>query len=236
MNVFVDGKKYRVYFEYPYNANPKEKCRIKSIKVLDTKMKDYESYVGYEGAEKLKQDIKNYNGNPDVFSYFLKSKQQSSIELMGAIINKKDYFLTMVMKTTTYKGDLEGAKRNAINSVNDIIKTWKLLNYTDKAILKDSLTREETELVDYVIENLAHNGNADKALSLMRGYYAAYSELASRKPNEVKNYFNKHINDSHTAKDKRILFRVTYRDKSYRIKAKDKKDAVVKFIKKFNNK
>lgn len=103
-------------------------------KVDDAKMRDYQSYVGFAGAEKLKQDINNYNGNPSVFSYFLKPKQVSSIELMGAIINKQEYFLTMVMKTTTYKGDLNGAKRDAIRSVDEIVKTWKQLSYEDSAI------------------------------------------------------------------------------------------------------
>ena len=64
------------------------------------------------------------------------------------------------------------------------------------SIKDDDLSKEEQELVDYVIENFDHHGNADKALRMMNVYYSAYQSLARRKPDEVKEYFNEHVNDS----------------------------------------
>lgn len=134
----------------------------------DSKMKDYQSYVGFAGAEKLKQDIKNYNGNPEVFSYFLKPKQASSIELMGAIINKKEFFLTMIMRTATYKGDLAGAKKDALKAVEDVVRTWKQLSYEDSAI-KDAKKLWEV-MSRYGVKQYSADNEMDAVKLYMKDY------------------------------------------------------------------
>lgn len=62
--------------------------------------------------------------------------------------------------------------------------------------VKDSLTREEKELVDYAIDNLEHEDDADKLVKVMSIYYSEYANLARRKPNEIKEYFREVIGDS----------------------------------------
>lgn len=66
----------------------------------------------------------------------------------------------------------------------------------DSKKVKDSLTKEEKELIDYAIDNLDHHNNANRLIELMRVYYSAYADLARRKPDEVKEYFKENINDS----------------------------------------
>ena len=156
----------------------------------DSKMKDYQSYVGYAGAEKLKQDIKNYNGTPEVFSYFLKPKEPSSIQLMGAIINKKDFYLTMVMKNVTYKGDLNGAKKDALKAVDDIVKTWKSLSYEDSAV-KDAVI--DKNKIEQIISSrefnfVKENGNTQTYKFIGQNPYDKeyhFKELSKALPNNV---------------------------------------------------
>ena len=62
--------------------------------------------------------------------------------------------------------------------------------------VKDSLTNEEKQLVDYVIENLDHNNNSEEAIRIMKNYSSEYQKLAYNKPEEVKEYFERHLHDS----------------------------------------
>lgn len=164
--------------------------KVFKIKTKDSKMKDYQSYIGYAGAEKLKQDIKNYNGTPEVFSYFLKPKEPSSIQLMGAIINKKDFYLTMVMKNVTYKGDLNGAKKDAQKAVDDIVKTWKSLSYEDSAV-KDAVI--DKNKIEQIISSrefnfVKENGNTQTYKFIGQNPYDKeyhFKELSKALPNNV---------------------------------------------------
>lgn len=65
-----------------------------------------------------------------------------------------------------------------------------------KDSIKDSLTKEEKELVDYAIDNLDHDNSADKLVRVMSIYYSEYAKLARKKPNEIKEYFKQVIDDS----------------------------------------
>ena len=60
--------------------------------------------------------------------------------------------------------------------------------------VKDSLTKEERELCDYMLYNCYGRGESAKdLLRKMEIYYSAYSSLARHKPDDVLEYFEKEI-------------------------------------------
>lgn len=238
----------------PYNTlEEAQKYLMKhkpQAKRLDSKMKDYQSYVGFAGAEKLKQDIKNYNGNPVVFSYFLKPKQASSIELMGAIINKQEFFLTMVMKTATYKGDLAGAKKDALRAIDEITKTWKSLSYEDNAIKDGKYVVNNMNDLKRLFTNFPKGDvdisygrsgfyyhirpKADGKVSLgSAGYDGTFNTLKEALEWVVYDFRDLilNVNPDGSDRDNAIkdnkTYKVTHKDKSYKVKAKSKRDAAL---------
>jgi hypothetical protein len=84
--------------------------------------------------------------------------------------------------------------KNHIIDAKSPVEALKIHKLLDS--VKDSLTREERELVDYCIDNIDHRDDANRLIELMRVYYSAYSDLARRKPNEIKEYFREVIGDS----------------------------------------
>ena len=69
----------------------------------------------------------------------------------------------------------------------------------------DSLTREEKELCDYMLENaLDDDEDENDLLRKMKAYYSEYSNLARRKSNDVLNYFKQRINDSVESRNETI--------------------------------
>jgi len=63
-----------------------------------------------------------------------------------------------------------------------------------KDSIKDSLTRQERELCDYILDNCYDRGmTAEDLLRKMKVYYSEYANLARRKSNEVLEYFEDEI-------------------------------------------
>lgn len=249
---FSHNKGKRLYNTHSKSLEKAKKIIEKDLEFLglDAKMKDYQSYVGFAGAEKLKQDIKNYNGNPAVFSYFLKPKQASSIELMGAIINKQEFFLTMVMKTATYKGDLAGAKKDALRAVDEITKTWKSLSYEDSAIKDGKYVINNMNDLKRLFTNFPKGDvdisygrsgfyyhirpKADGKVSLgSAGYDGTFNTLKEALEWVVYDFRDLilNVNPDGSDRDSAIkdnkTYKVTHKDKSYKVKAKSKRDAAL---------
>lgn len=84
--------------------------------------------------------------------------------------------------------------KNHIIDAKSPVEALKIHKLLDS--VKDSLTREERELVDYCIDNLEHGNDADKLVRVMSIYRSEYANLARRKPNEIKEYFREVIGDS----------------------------------------
>lgn len=84
--------------------------------------------------------------------------------------------------------------KNHIIDAKSPVEALKIHKLLDS--VKDSLTKEERELVDYCIDNLEHGNDADKLVRVMSIYRSEYANLARRKPNEIKEYFREVIGDS----------------------------------------
>lgn len=89
---------------------------------------------------------------------------------------------------------IKGRRQDIANLLREYNMDYEIRNIEDS--IKDSLTYSEEQLLDYAIENLAHNGDENKFLNVLKNYYASYAELASHKPDEVKAYFRSHYRDS----------------------------------------
>ena len=96
---------------------------------------------------------------------------------------------------------------------------------------KDSLTTEEIDLVNYAIKNLEHNNDADQLIKAMSVYYSKYADLAKEKPEEVKEYFRQHVNDS-KCKDSK-LYSITWKQGNKIMKSTLVSDSMTAAIAKF---
>lgn len=123
------------------------------------------------------------------------------------IIDKDEgkYIFNLDLSNARYltTSDPKKADKFTLERANSIIRELKKYNFTNYTTseyigdsIKDSLSYSEEELLDYAIENLAHNGDENKFLNILRNYYSSYAELASHKPDEVKAYFRSHYKDS----------------------------------------
>ena len=96
---------------------------------------------------------------------------------------------------------------------------------------KDSLTTEEIDLVNYAIKNLEHNNDADQLIKAMSVYYSKYADLAKEKPEEVKEYFRQHVNDSKSNDSK--LYSITWKQGNKIMKSTLVSDSMTAAIAKF---
>ena len=81
--------------------------------------------------------------------------------------------------------------------------------------IKDSLSKKEKELCDYMLENALDDGEDENdLLKKMKVYYSEYSNLARSKSDEVLRYFKSRINDSKVEDDnllgKKVRIRKRY--------------------------
>ena len=75
--------------------------------------------------------------------------------------------------------------------------SWKIDDTIVDNKIKDSLSKKEKELCDYMLENALDDGEDENdLLKKMKVYYYEYSNLARSKSDEVLQYFKSRINDN----------------------------------------
>lgn len=91
---------------------------------------------------------------------------------------------------TNYDDEVEVKRNGHIYKVN-----YEDIEFLDSKV-KDSLSKKEKELCDYMLENALDDGEDENdLLKKMKLYYSEYSNLARSKPNEVLRYFKSHIDN-----------------------------------------
>lgn len=102
---------------------------------------------------------------------------------------------------TNYDDEVEVERNGHIYKVD-----YEDIEFLDSKI-KDSLSKEEKDLCDYMLENCREDDEDENdLLRKMKVFYSAYSNLARNKPDEVLDYFRKHINDSFKDAKKQTKF------------------------------
>lgn len=122
--------------------------------------------VNYEDIEFLDSKVEDVN-------YSEKEIKEAAMKLL-----EQKPFLT-------YEEALQKVKENIRNG-----------NYLLDSKVKDSLSKKEKELCNYMLENALDDGEDENdLLKKMKVYYSEYSNLARSKPNEVLRYFKSHIDN-----------------------------------------
>lgn len=104
---------------------------------------------------------------------------------------------------TNYDDEVEVERNGHIYKVD-----YEDIEFLDSKI-KDSLSKKEKELCDYMLENALDDGEDENdLLKKMKVYYSEYSNLARSKSNEVLQYFKSHIDDSKMEDDDESWFEI----------------------------
>ena len=112
---------------------------------------------------------------------------------------------------------LDNSKHLSLDGVKQRILYYNLTKVKDSvedSKIKDSLSKKEKELCDYMLENALDDGEDENdLLKKMKVYYSEYSNLARSKSDEVLRYFKSRINDSKVKDDNLLGKKVRIRKK-----------------------